>query len=114
MALLGAEGIERVAAASMHNTQLLVEKLTSIEGVELHFSGPRFHEAVLSFDRPAEQVLAQLADKNILGGYSLKNDYPELGESVLICATELRDEEDINLTIMRLRLYLRSKNNVNF
>ncbi|MFT5451074.1 MAG: glycine dehydrogenase subunit 1 [Enterobacterales bacterium] len=95
MALLGAEGIERVAASSMHNTQLLVDKLTSIAGVELLFSGPRFHEAVLTFDRSAEEVLAQLADKNILGGYCLKNDYPELGESILVCATELRDEDDI-------------------
>ena len=95
MALLGAEGVERVAAASMHNTQLLIDKLTSIEGVELLFSGPRFHEVVLRFDRSVELVLEQLADNNILGGYSLKRDYPELGECILMCATELRDEDDI-------------------
>lgn len=95
MALLGAEGLERVAAASVNNTELLVQKLTSIEGVDLVFAGPLFHEAVIRLDRCADEVLAQLADNNILGGFSLKTDYPELGESILICATEMRNEDDI-------------------
>ncbi|PCJ49350.1 MAG: aminomethyl-transferring glycine dehydrogenase [Gammaproteobacteria bacterium] len=97
MALLGAEGLERVAAASMHNTEKLVQKLTAIEGVDLLYSGPRFHEAVLSFDRSVDQVLEQLADKNILGGFNLTKDYPELGQCLLICATELRDDDDLDI-----------------
>ena len=95
MALLGADGLERVAAASINNTELLVHKLTSIEGVELMFKSPRFHEAVISFSKSAEEVLERLAEQNILGGYSLTIDYPELGESILICATEMRNADDI-------------------
>jgi glycine dehydrogenase subunit 1 len=97
MALLGAEGLERVAAQSVSNTELLIEKLTSIAGVELVYTGPRFHEAVLRLPKPAEVVLEELADQNILGGYSLKNDYPELGESILVCATEMRNDDDIDI-----------------
>jgi len=45
-ALLGAEGLERVALNCHANTSALVEKLTAIEGVSRVFSGPYFHEAV--------------------------------------------------------------------
>jgi len=95
MALLGAEGLENVAAECMANTEKLVQKLTTIEGVDLLFNGPRFHEAVLKINGSAEDVLAKLAEENILGGYSLKEDFPELGESILVCATEMRNDDDI-------------------
>ncbi|RLA02209.1 MAG: aminomethyl-transferring glycine dehydrogenase subunit GcvPA [Gammaproteobacteria bacterium] len=95
MALLGTEGLERVAAASLGNTEKLVQKLTSIEGVELVFTGPRFHEAVLRLNKPVDEVLAALAEQNILGGLSLKRQYPELGEAMLVCATEMRSHDDI-------------------
>ena len=95
MALLGADGLERVAADCINNTEKLLQKLTSISGVELLFTKPRFHEAVLGLNQSAEDVLAQLAERNILGGYNLKNDFPDLGEAILICATEMRNDDDI-------------------
>jgi len=106
MALLGADGLERVAASSMANTVKLIEKLTSIPGVELVFNEPRFHEAVIRVNRSAEDVLEQLADKNILGGFGLKYDYPELGEAILICATEMRNDDDIEIYYQALMTIL--------
>ncbi len=106
MALLGADGLERVAASSMTNTAKLVEKLTSIPGVELVFNEPRFHEAVIRVNQSAEDVLEKLADKNILGGFSLKHDYPELGEAILICATEMRNDDDIEIYYQALKIIL--------
>jgi len=95
MAILGAEGLESVAANSVANTEKLVNKLTSIDGVTLAFEQHRFHEAVLRFDQPVKLILNALAKKNILAGYSLTKDYPELGECILVCATEMRSDEDI-------------------
>jgi glycine dehydrogenase subunit 1 len=46
-------------------------------------------------DKPACEVLQALAEQDILGGYDLSKDYPELGNAMLVCATELRTEEDI-------------------
>jgi glycine dehydrogenase subunit 1 len=95
MSLLGAEGLEQVAAASQRQTTKLVDALTKIRGVSLVFGGPRFHEAVLQLDRKVDAVLEQLAAKGIVGGYDLSRHYPELGNALLVCATEMRTDDDI-------------------
>jgi glycine dehydrogenase subunit 1 len=95
MALLGPEGLERVAAACHANTNALVEKLTAIKGVARVFDRPVFHEAVLRLDAPVGEMLRALEAQGILGGYDLSAHYPELGESMLVCATETRAAADI-------------------
>ncbi len=95
MALMGPQGLEGVAAASHHNAEQLVKRLSAVDGVEPLFSGARFHEAVLRLPKPAGPVLQALADQGIVGGYDLTRDYPELGDALLVCATELRTEQDI-------------------
>ncbi len=95
MSLLGAEGLERVAAACVRNTEQLVRRLTTVSGVTAAFDGPRFHEAVLKFDREVGPVLEALADRGILGGLDLSDQFPELGNSLLVCATETKTAEDI-------------------
>jgi glycine dehydrogenase subunit 1 len=106
MALLGADGLERVAAASHANTARLVEKLTAIKGVSRVFSRPVFHEAVLRLERPVAQVLEALAAQGIVGGYSLREDYPELGEALLVCATETKTEADLDIFAAHLNAIL--------
>ncbi|MCG5530238.1 aminomethyl-transferring glycine dehydrogenase subunit GcvPA [Halorhodospira halochloris] len=96
MSLLGSEGLSRVAAASHEQTNLLVNRLTGIEGVERLFDTPFFHEAALSLPKPVDQVLAGLAERGILGGYDLSSDYPELGSALLVCATETRTNEEVD------------------
>lgn len=95
MSLLGSVGLENVAATSQVQTRKLVAALTRIDGVKLVFSGPRFHEAVLQLDRSVGPVLEALAARNIVGGYDLSDHYPELGNALLVCATEMRIDEDI-------------------
>jgi glycine dehydrogenase subunit 1 len=95
MALLGSEGLRRVALACHANTRKLMERLTAIEGVERVFEEPFFHETVYRTPRPAAEVLDKLAERGILGGCDLSGDYPELGEVISVCATEMRSEEEI-------------------
>lgn len=95
MSLLGAAGLESVAAASQAQTAALVDALTRIKGVTLAFQGPRFHEAVLQLDRNVAGVLEALAQRGIVGGYDLSLKYPELGNALLVCATEVRTNEDV-------------------
>jgi glycine dehydrogenase subunit 1 len=97
MALLGAEGLARVAQACHANTLALVEKLTANACVETVFSRPCFHESVLRLSLPLADVMRPLHAHNLLPGFDLSGDYPELGNALLVCATEARTTEDIAL-----------------
>ncbi len=97
MALLGAEGLARVAHACHANTRALVEKLTENEYVEPLFNRPCFHETALRFSLPLADVMRPLYAHNLLPGYDLAQDYPELGNALLVCATETRTAADIDL-----------------
>jgi glycine dehydrogenase subunit 1 len=96
MAIMGARGLENTAAACHANNNDLVAKLTAIDGVKKAFAGTHFHETVLQLDMPAADVLTALLRKGILGGFDLSLDYPELGDAILVCTTEMRNEDDIN------------------
>jgi glycine dehydrogenase subunit 1 len=93
---VGPRGLAQVAAAGHANATALVEKLTRVPGVSRAFSSPIFHEAVLRLPLPAAEVLTGLAAQNILGGFFLKADFPELGEAILVCATETKVEADLD------------------
>lgn len=99
MAILGAEGLENTAAACYANCHALAAQLTAIDGVKAVFNGPYFHEMVLQLDCPVADVLPALVEKNILGGFDLTQSYPELGQAILICATEMRGDEDIQMYV---------------
>ena len=96
LALLGANGLAAVATQSHHNTQELLTQLTAIEGVETMFEQAHFHEAVLRLPKPAKQVIDLLAENDISPGYDLSQEYPELQNCILVCATETKTDTDIN------------------
>ena len=108
MSLLGAEGLSRVALASQEQTNNLANLLSEIDGVEKVFSAAHFHEVALRLDRPVGPVLAALAEQNVLGGYDLSGEYPELGNAFLICATETKTEEDLQTYARQLADVLRT------
>jgi glycine dehydrogenase subunit 1 len=96
LSLLGPQGLTRTAAAAHARTRELTAALTRVPGVRLAFPGPYFHEAVLQLDRPVAPVLAALASRGILGGLDLSGYFPELGNAVLVCATETKTSADID------------------
>ena len=95
LTLLGPHGLEQVAASCHANTRALLEQLSAIPGVSPLFKRPLFHEAVLKLPRSAGAVLEALRTHGILGGLDLSGDYPELGDALLICATETKDAADL-------------------
>lgn len=96
MSLLGYEGLARVAENSHLNTVDLVRKLKQIDGVDPVFTTPFFHEAVLKVSKPATIVLDKLEKAGIVGGLDMGEYFDSLSDTILVCATEMRTEEDIN------------------
>ena len=100
MSLLGADGLAAVARASHQNTKRLVDGLLAIDGIERQFEGPYFHEVALKLDRPVASVLAELAERNILGGLDLGDT---ADNAMLVCATETKTDADIDTYVSALK-----------
>lgn len=102
MALLGPQGLQRVAASSLSNTRKLAQRLQKIHGVEQVFTAPHFHETVIRLPQPVNTVLDAMAERGILGGYALSGGYPELQDCLLVCATETKTQGDLDAYVEAL------------
>lgn len=95
MSLMGYEGLKRTAAHCFANTHHLVEQCSEISGIEPVFEGLFFQEKVIQLPISAQYVIDAMAQQGILAGYALENDYPELQNTLLVCATETRSMAEI-------------------
>ncbi len=103
MALLGSDGLRRAAAASYANTRALAELASGVQGVKRLFGAPHFHEIVLHLPKSSAAVLAGMAEQGVSGGYDLQPHYPQLGNTILVCATETKTGEDLQRYVAALR-----------
>ena len=106
MALLGVDGLRRAAAASHASTAALTVQVSGIHGVKRIFHGAHFHEVVLQLPKPAALVLGKMQAQGVLGGYDLNAHYPQLGEAILVCATETKTDADLQRYVDALRAAL--------
>ena len=96
MTLLGDKGLTQLATLNHEAACGLADALDGLEGVEL--LTPRFfNEFAYKTPKPAEQVLAALTEKGVLGGVRASRLLPDDGfDNVIICAaTECTSEDDI-------------------
>jgi glycine dehydrogenase subunit 1 len=96
MATMGADGLYWAASQSHAKSRVLCDKLTALDGVEKVFDGAFFHEVVVRFPVPIDDLMRSMHADNILPGFVLHHDYPELENALLVCATECTEEEDID------------------
>ncbi len=102
MAIMGPDGLKKTAIASHANTVTLLDKLTHNKSITRVFDQAFFHETVIRIDSDSNRLLKKLAAKNIVGGISLQADYPELGNAILVCATEKRSLSEIEFFTQQL------------
>lgn len=103
MSLVGPVGLRTIALASHQRARELKEELEAIPGVESVFQAPFFHEMVVRLNKPVENVLHEMAKRKIQAGFALENDYPELKNCLLLCATETKTNADIKLLAKHFR-----------
>jgi glycine dehydrogenase subunit 1 len=106
MALLGPQGLAKVASNSHAGTVALADKLTAIPGVTRAFISPFFHEVVLKLNESAKDVLRALRAQGILGGLDISGWYPELGQAILVCVTETKTAADLDHYVQQLERIL--------
>ena len=102
LSAMGPQGLKDVAMQSHHKAHYLAEKISNLDGFEIAFSSPFFHEFAVRCPRPVSEINAELQSKNIIGGYDLSREYSDLENLMLLCCTEKRTREEMDLLIESL------------
>jgi len=93
LALYGRKKLVELAKLNLSKAEYL-KGLLRKRGIEPLFDAPTFNEfAVRLSGKPAE-ALDRLAEENIIGGYDLSSDYPQLENGLLLCCTERVSAKD--------------------
>jgi glycine dehydrogenase subunit 1 len=90
MTVYGKQGLRELAAQNLAKAHYLAGK------VKPRFSGPFFNEFVVKV-AAVDDLNKQLLKKKIIGGLPLGRFYPELSDSVLLCATEMTKRADMDV-----------------
>lgn len=91
MSVYGKQGLRELASHNLSKAHYLAA------GLDLRFSGGFFNEFVVKPRRhSARDALRLLLERKILGGVALGRFYPQLGDCLLVCATEMNRREDID------------------
>ncbi len=99
MALMGKQGLRRVAELAMQKAHYAAARIEAIPGFRLLSSAPFFREFPISTPIPAQEVNQFLLRHEIIGGVPLKGcypDVPELPEGMLLSFTELTTRQQID------------------
>jgi len=96
LTLLGKQGLKEVATLSLQKSHYTYETLLNTPGFFPVFDAPFFKEFVIGTTRRPEELNKQLLGAKIIGGYVLKDTYPELENGWLIAVTEKRTKPEID------------------
>ena len=99
MATMGKKGYEEVAMQNMQKSHYAAKKISETGKFTPLFKGKFFNEFVVKSHIGIEELNKKLLDNNILGGYDLGKDYPELSGCTMLCITEKRSVNEINKLI---------------
>jgi glycine dehydrogenase subunit 1 len=99
MALMGPQGFAEVGRLILARSHYAARRLGEIDGVHVVFPGGFFKEFLVSFDEAGKTVAdvnRALRGHGIFGGKDLSRDFPELGQSALVCVTEVHSRADLD------------------
>ena len=104
MAMLGPEGLEKLALRTLSSTQSTLASILSIDGVELHNQNTDvFREFAVRLPGSAAEALTSMDKSGVLGGFDLGQWWDSMSDTLLIGCDERTTEADINALTNALR-----------
>lgn len=106
MAELGKTGFRQVANLCLQKSHYLYSGLLEIPGVEPLFAGVKFFKEFaieLPSGLDAQAFCDALLEKGIIAGLPLGTAYAEYSNALLVCVTETKTREDLDLYIAEVR-----------
>ncbi|MBW8011003.1 MAG: aminomethyl-transferring glycine dehydrogenase subunit GcvPA [Chloroflexi bacterium] len=99
LSVLGKQGLREVAELCYQKAHYTADQIAKLPGFELWSSEPFFHEFVMRGPRPAAEINQDLLEHDIIGGYDLGLDSPELADCLLFAVTETNSQDEIDYLV---------------
>jgi glycine dehydrogenase subunit 1 len=112
LSLAGPEGLKQVASVSAERAHHLAKAIAEIPGFSLIHDGPFLNEFAVKGPMPAEELLAKLEERGILGGVPLGRWFPGMEDGFLVAVTELNPPAALEALLAGLRDVARTKSAV--
>jgi len=105
LSLLGPHGLKQLFETIKTKTEYAMMKLSQVPGLTApRFKSHFYQEFVVGFNRSkASEVNRRLLSEGIHGGKVLSAEFPDLGESSLLCVTEMTSQESIDQLSEKLK-----------
>jgi glycine dehydrogenase subunit 1 len=94
LSAVGPEGLREVAELSLTQARHTAAAIEAASCGRRRFGAAYFSEVAIQVPDAARRYAA-LAERGIVAGYPLWRDYPQLGDTLLLAATELTTDQDV-------------------
>jgi glycine dehydrogenase subunit 1 len=106
LALMGPQGMSEIGEGIMQRSHYAAQRIAELPGVKAPvFQSAYFKEFIVNFDETGKSVAeinAALLEQDIFGGKDLTAEFPDLGNSMLLCITEVHTKADIDQLVAAL------------
>ncbi len=98
LSLLGKDGLKKTAKLCADKASYAYQRLTAIPGVKERFESKWFfNEFVIDLPCTADDVINKLMEKGFAAGFPLSRYYSGMENSLLVCVTEKRTKQQIDM-----------------
>jgi glycine dehydrogenase subunit 1 len=119
LAALGRHGLRNVADLNYHKAHYAADQINALKGYDVILSTAEgtaqqdkafFNEFIVKCPAPVEQVNRYLLDEwEIIGGYDLGKDYPNMNKHMLVAVTEVNSRDEIDFFVDALKRFKEKK-----
>jgi glycine dehydrogenase subunit 1 len=103
MALLGGEGLRKLAISVKERADELAKKLDELKGTKAPvFSAPHFNEFTASFEKDSSKVFSQMVKKGVIPGLPL-SDVAGLKNEMLVSVTDTTTDKDMDALVKAMK-----------
>ncbi len=102
LATMGPQGLRELAYQNIQKANYAVQQIHARTKHKLTFKGPHFNEFVVQLQDDQASRTQRMLKNRIVPGFSLAPYYPELGNSLLVCVTEVNTREQIDALVKGL------------
>jgi len=103
LSVMGKSGIRKVAELCLQKSHYAAEKISEIDGFRKRFVAPFFKEFVIETPLPPMRIIRSFLKRGIFPGVDLSLLDRKLKNQLLLCVTEKRTKEEIDMLVDELR-----------